>query len=145
MKYKLPNGQLIGEYQAFTYEDIQYPENWIALSTQEERDALGLIEVEEAVRADDRFYLNGDVNTPKDLDQLKSQWIGQIKQTAGSMLTQTDWMVIRKIERDIAIPLDVSTKRLAVLTEANRLEAAIQECADVPALIVVVTTQNWPE
>ena len=76
---------------------------------------------------------------------LKSQWVAQVKHTAGTLLAQTDWMVIRKAERDVAIPADVVTYRAAVITEANRLETAIQVCADVPALIAVVTAQGWPE
>ena len=74
---------------------------------------------------------------------LKSQWIAQVKTTAGTMLAATDWMVIRKAERDVAIPDGVVTKRAAILAEANRLETAIAACADVAALIEVVSAQNW--
>ena len=74
---------------------------------------------------------------------LKSQWIAQVKATAGSMLATTDWMVIRKAERDVPIDADVAAKRAAILAEANRLEAAISACADVDALITVVSAQNW--
>ena len=76
---------------------------------------------------------------------LKSQWIAQVKATAGSLLAATDWMVIRKAERDVAIPEATATYRAAVVTEANRLETAIAACADVPALISVVNSQSWPE
>jgi hypothetical protein len=75
---------------------------------------------------------------------LKSQWIAQVKDTAGSMLAQTDWMVIRKAERDVAIPETVAETRAAIVAEANRLETAIAGCADVEALISVVNSQNWP-
>ena len=74
---------------------------------------------------------------------LKSQWIAQVKATAGSMLATTDWMVIRKAERDVPIDADVAAKRAAILAEANRLEVAISACADVDALITVVSAQNW--
>jgi hypothetical protein len=74
---------------------------------------------------------------------LKSQWTAQVKQTAGSMLAQTDWMVVRKAERNVAIPADVVTKRAAIVAECDRLEAAIAGCADVPELIAVVGAQNW--
>ena len=74
---------------------------------------------------------------------LKSQWIAQVKTTAGTMLAATDWMVIRKAERDVPIDADVVTKRAAILAEANRLETAIAACADVSALIEVVSSQNW--
>jgi hypothetical protein len=76
---------------------------------------------------------------------LKSQWIAQVKQTAGSMLAQTDWMVIRKAERDVAIPESVATTRAAIISEADRLETAIAGCADVEALIAVVNSQAWPQ
>lgn len=75
---------------------------------------------------------------------LKSQWIAQVKQTAGALLSATDWMVIRKAERDVAIPADTVTYRAAVVAEANRLETAIAGAADVPALIAVVNAQGWP-
>jgi hypothetical protein len=76
---------------------------------------------------------------------LKSQWIAQVKQTAGKMLAQTDWMVIRKAERDVAIPESVAETRAAIIAEADRLETAIAKCQNVEALIAVVDAQNWPK
>jgi hypothetical protein len=75
---------------------------------------------------------------------LKSQWTATVKDTANKLLSQTDWMVIRKAERNIDIPADAVTYRAAVITECTRLVTAIQDCADVPALITVVTAQGWP-
>ena len=74
---------------------------------------------------------------------LKSQWVAQVKDTAGSMLAQTDWMVIRKAERGVAIDADVVAKRAAILAEADRLEVAINACTNVAALIGVVSSQDW--
>ena len=74
---------------------------------------------------------------------LKSQWTAQIKDTAGKLLAQTDWMVIRKAERDVAIPADVVAKRAAIVAECTRLEAAIASAADVDALKAVIDGQNW--
>ena len=74
---------------------------------------------------------------------LKSNWTAQVKDTANKLLAQTDWMVIRKAERDVAIPTATATYRAAVLTECTRLVVAIDACADVEALIAVVTNQNW--
>jgi len=76
---------------------------------------------------------------------LKSQWTAQVKQTAGSMLAQTDWMVVRKFERNIDIPTAVATKRAAIVAECARLEAAIAAAANVEALIAVVGSQSWGE
>ena len=75
---------------------------------------------------------------------LKSQWIAQVKDTAGKMLAQTDWMVIRKAERNVDIPATVVTKRAAIVAECDRLEAAIAACTTVEALIAVVGAQGWP-
>jgi len=75
---------------------------------------------------------------------LKSQWIAQVKDTANKLLAQSDWMVIRKVERSIDIPAEIVTYRAAVIAECTRLVTAIQSCADVPALVAVVTAQGWP-
>jgi hypothetical protein len=86
------------------------------------------------------------VNTDKRLvtKGLKSQWIAQVKDTAGKLLAQTDWMVIRKAERGVAIPTAIATKRAAIVDECDRLETAIAACANVEALIAVVMDQRWP-
>jgi hypothetical protein len=75
---------------------------------------------------------------------LKSQWTAQVKDTAGKMLAQTDWMVVRKAERNVAIPADVVTKRATIVAECDRLESAIAACTTVEALIAVVGAQGWP-
>jgi len=95
---------------------------------------LGEVDGEPAmVDSDERLVAKG----------LKSNWIAQVKATAGSMLSQTDWMVIRKAERDVTIPSDVVTSRAAIVAEADRLESAINLCENVEQLIAVVSAQNW--
>jgi hypothetical protein len=74
---------------------------------------------------------------------LKSQNIAQVKQTAGSLLQATDWMVIRKAERNVDIPADVVTYRAAVVAECDRLEAAIAAVSDIDGLIAVQA--DWPK
>lgn len=74
---------------------------------------------------------------------LKSQWTAQVKDTAGKMLAQTDWMVVRKAERNVDIPATVVAKRAAIVAECDRLETAIAACAVVEELIVVVGNQSW--
>jgi hypothetical protein len=76
---------------------------------------------------------------------LKSNWTAQVKDTANKLLAQTDWMVIRKAERDVAIPAATVTYRAAVITECSRLVTAIAGASDVPALIAVVGAQGWPD
>ncbi len=89
----------------------------------------------------------GMVNTSEKLINrgLKYTMNAQVKSQANSALANTDWMVIRKAERDVAIPDATVTYRAAVITECARLETAIADAADVEALITVMNAQNWPE
>ena len=76
------------------------------------------------------------VNTTKRLISkgLKSIHIAQVKQTANSILAQTDWMVIRKAERNVDIPADTVAYRASVVAKATELEAAISVVTTVEAL-----------
>lgn len=140
MRHQLPNGQLIGEYQAFTYNDIQYPENWIALSTQEERNALGLVVVPDPVPHDDRFYWAP--GNPKDLDQLKAQQVGQVKSIAGSLLAPTDWKITRAAEGVKAVDAETLAARAAIRAASDANEAAVLACATVDELAALQFV--WP-
>lgn len=64
----LLNGKPLAVDTPFTANDIQYPANWLRLSTAEEKSAIGITEVPDPVRADDRFYWNNDINNPKALE-----------------------------------------------------------------------------
>ena len=121
------------------------------------REQLGVVEVADPEQYDQRFYWG--VGNPKQLDDIqvtpdegtpytqkgmKSDWTAQVKDTAGKLLAQTDWVIVRKAERNIDVPAAVATKRAAIVAECDRLEAAIAACADVEALIAVVSNQSWP-
>ena len=60
-------------------------------------------------------------------------------------MAQTDWMIVRKVERDVAVPEQITAYRAAVVTETTRLETAILAATDVESLITTVSTQNWPQ
>jgi len=127
----------------FEINGTSYPANWLRLTSIEEKNAVGIVEVaDETTTYDDRFYWG--VDNPKDLTDLKKNWTAQVKDMANKLLSQTDWMVIRKAERDVAIPDATATYRASVITECTRLVDAIFGASDVPAFITVVTTQNWP-
>ena len=89
----------------------------------------------------------GYVNTSEKVvnQGLKTSMAEQVKRTANSLLANTDWMVIRKAERDVDIPSATATYRAAVLTECARLETAIANAAAVDALAAVMAAQNWPK
>jgi len=65
--YKVGNLTLrIG--RSFTVGDVMYPSNWLQKSTEAEKTAIGITWVDDPVRADDRFYWDGDINNPKALE-----------------------------------------------------------------------------
>jgi hypothetical protein len=149
----------------------QYSPDYLISLTSEQKQDLGIYDVAYGTRGDDRFYsvVENDptfdqsqkivkvtyTSTAKELEDgeenngitptgLKSQWISQIKQTANSLLSQTDWMLVRKIERDVAIPAATVAYRAAIITEANRLETAINAATNITAFITAVTSLTWP-
>lgn len=153
----LLDGKTIQQGVAFTDKNgNQYAANWLNLSSAEEKEAIGIIEIADPEVFDTRFYW--DAGLPKALEDkeeedkegnksitkgLKTQFIAQIKDTTNKLLASTDWYVIRKIERNIDIPTDIEAKRNAIITESNRLETAIKEVADVEELIAVLNTQKF--
>jgi hypothetical protein len=139
----LLNGSPLPLDTPFTINGTSYPANWLRLTSIEEKNAVGITEVPDPEPYDDRFWWGHD--NPKDLDGLKTNWTAQIKDTANKLLAATDWMYIRKVERNVDIPADTVTYRAAVLAECTRLVDAVTACADVPALIDVVMAQNWPQ
>ena len=139
-------------------EAIQYPANWLRLSTTEEKAAIGITEVADAEGYDDRFYwgvgiskqLEDEIITPEEGEPytqkgLKSQWIAQVKTIAGTLLAPTDWMVLRQLFKGVGMSAIHENYRDAVVAESNRLEAAITAAPDMEAFIAVVTQPTWPE
>jgi hypothetical protein len=174
----LLNGNRLPEGTSFyDANGTQYPPQWLNVSTDEQKAAIGITWVADPIRADDRFYWDGNINNPKALEDklevkqdgtplykqvydkatesmvdtteqvvtkgLKSNFIAQIKDTAGKLLNATDWYVIRKAERAIDIPAEVVLNRTQIVTESNRLEVDIQASTTVEELITVLNNQNW--
>jgi len=140
----LLNGNRLAEGTTFyDANGTQYPPQWLNTSTEEEKNAIGITWVADPAPFDNRFYWDTDL--PKDLDGLKTQFVAQIKDTAGKLLASTDWYVIRKAERSIDIPSEVAIKRTQIVAESNRLETDINASITVEALIEVLNAQNWGE
>ena len=138
----LLNGNPLPIDTPFEIDGTQYPSNWLRLTSIEEKNAVGITEVADPERYDDRFYWG--VDNPKDLTVLKANWTSQVKESANKLLAATDWMYIRKMERSVDVPAVTVTYRAAVIAECTRLVTAIKGCADVAAFIPVVSTQGWP-
>ena len=157
MAFKL-NGNPLAVDVAFSHNDIQYPANWLRLSTAEEKIALGITEVADAPTYDSRFYKgdgsakalddvnatdeNGDPVLDENGDQVvilgvKSVLKAQEKVTAKSLLAQYDWYVVRKVEKSTAIPTAITTYRDGVRTTCDTREKEIDACSDTAALVTL--------
>ena len=128
------NGKTLQYDRAFTHEGISYPANWLRLTTLEEKQAIGIVEVINQPQDywDQRFYWS--VDNPKDLDQLKSLWKQTQNEIAGSLLAPSDWRVIRARETGGQVNIDWFNYRKAVRTTCNTRQTEIDACVDVPAL-----------
>ena len=157
MAFKLDGNPLAVDV-AFSHNDINYPANWLRLSTAEEKTAIGITEVADAPTYDSRFYNgdgsakalddinatdeNGDLLKDENGDQVvilgvKSVLKAQEKVTAGTLLAKYDWYVVRKAEKSTAIPSAITTYRDGVRTACNTRETEIDACADTAALVTL--------
>ena len=67
MAFKL-NSNTLPIDRGFTHNDINYPRNWLRLATEEDKQRLGITWEADPVRADDRYYWNGELDNPKALE-----------------------------------------------------------------------------
>ena len=149
------NGSPISIDNEITINGVRYPH----LRDPALREQLGIVEVADEPWYDQRFYWG--VDNPKQLDDktevpegatepvttkgLKSEWIAQVKATAGSLLAQSDWKVTRAAEGIKPVDADTLARRAAIRAYSDSLEAQIKACTTVEALIDVVTNQSWGE
>ena len=148
------SGQTIKYDRAWTHPDtgVQYPANWLRLTSAAEKQAVGLVEVTTSPDQvyDQRFYWNS--STPKQLDDvtdddgntttgLKTLWKSKQNEIAASLLAPSDWRVVKELEVNSsfsaaksAYPTAWQTYRAGVRTACNTRQTEIDACADVPAL-----------
>lgn len=146
------SGEITGTIEpgrSLVIDSIDYGPDWRNLV---DLSSLGILEVVESQEPDQRFYwtnssiqlFNGIPHrvytaTAKDLDSLKQQYIAANKQNCNQQLQETDWMLIRKLERNIAVPPVMEQLRAQIVTNCNQLEASILAVTTVEELIDLVS------
>ena len=138
-------------------DGIQRPANWLRLSTERDRELLGITWVADTSSSyDQRFYWNS--STPKQLNDepevdengdetgrtqtgLKTLWKSKQNEIAASLLAPSDWRVVKELEVNssfanarTAYPSAWMTYRAAVRTACNTRQTEIDNCSDVAAL-----------
>ena len=153
MFYCTTTQQYIQEGTAFEVNGVQYPANWLNLSTPEEKASLGLEEVVATNQPQNQTYywvseqLNGPeltyVNTPKDLTSVKSTAISQVNSTAYSILFPTDWMVVKAVETSTTVAPSWNSWRQSIRTTATATVSSIEGATDVDAVATIMGSIVW--
>ncbi len=155
MWYSKNDGQYIQDGSQFTIRGVEYPANWINLSTPEEKAAIGLEEVIATNSpANDQYYWVSYtldkatltyVNTPKDLTDVKGNAISQVNASAYSILFQTDWMSIKAIETSVPMPANWRSWRESIRTTAASTVSLIEAAAGVSDVETIMGNIAWPK
>jgi len=158
------NGKTIKEGKAWTDDNgIQHPANWHVWSKQE-KEAIGLVEVIPQTPPDSRLYWwnqNADgtiTSTPKELEDVsvtdpdtgspvldekgnqlvqfgvKTQLINEVKSQQGSLLSSTDWAIVRQTDTGISVPANIKSWRDSIRITAGIMENEIAACTSVGAV-----------
>jgi hypothetical protein len=139
------DGKVIPVDAPFELNGIQFPANWLRLSTEEEKLTVGISWKPDPEPVDQRFYWDSGI--PKDIKDLKTQWIAQQKQTASTLLAPTDWYVTRQIETSLEVPTPISEYRSEVRWICSEREKQIASCKKTSDLANLVTGNElteWP-
>lgn len=145
------DGKTLQYGKAFVHDGMQYPSNWLALTSLEEKQAIGIIEVADPVVGvyDQKFYWSA--NVPKPLEDapavdrdgnelgytekgLKTQWKEKQDDIAQSLLAPSDWRVTKASELGTTVASKWLTYRGAVRTACNARQSEITAVTTVEAL-----------
>jgi len=186
--FKCCHGQTIRPGKAWTDQTgVTHPASWHTYSAERKAE-LGITEIVQQPHPDSRLYnwgYNDDgtvTSTAKALDDVdevdengdavmedgvqvvtpgvKSNLIAEVRSQQGSLLSQTDWALVRFVDTAVAVPANIQTWRDAIRAKATEMETAIAGAADtdaVAALFVTYTVEDdgsttktgilydWPE
>lgn len=141
---------------AFTWDGIQYANNWCNLSTPEEKAAIGMVDVVYGQYPNDQYYwvsqdapvyADGVVTinytaTPKDFTQCQTQAVDATNAAAYSILLPTDWMVVKAVETGGTVAPAWNTWRQTIRTQAGDYVAVISACTTV-AQLAALPSVEW--
>ena len=168
------NGRHIKEGKAWTDDNgIQHPANW-HVWTEQEKEAAGLTWLTLDTPPDSRLYnwnQNSDgtiTSTAKAIEDVnevdstgnpildedgnqlitkgvKSNLIQQVKTQQASLLSQSDWAVVRYIDTTVAVPSNIQTWRNAIRSKATEMETAISNATNTDAIAELFMTYTLEE
>jgi hypothetical protein len=153
MFYRQQSNQYINQGVPFVIDGVQYPQNWLNLSTPEEKAALGLEEVLTVGESkDSRYYWTGETlegavrtltATAKDLDQVKKEATAQVKHSAFTILQPTDYIEVRNL-RDSEYKPNWIVWRDSIRQTSSTTCNAIIAADNVDTVESIIKSIDWP-
>ena len=133
--------------RALTVDGVQHPANIFRAWSKAELLGIGIAPAR-VEGPDSRYYNTGAesytftdgewvisyTTTEKNVDDLKADLIQKIKANVGTLLSSSDWMVIRAADGGTAMPEAWTTYRSEVRAHGNSLENGVEAFASVQAV-----------
>ena len=133
--------------RALTVNGIQHPSNIFRAWSSQELADIGIYPARvdapdsrywntgaESYTLTDGEYVISYASTEKDVASLKTDVIDKINAHVGSLLSSSDWRVIREADGGTAVSDDWKTYRNEVRAHGNSLESGVEAFASVAAV-----------
>jgi len=153
--------RLIPDNSQFSHNGVDYPHNWIIISSPAQRAALGIVSVVYGPEANQQFYWVSQNDpiydpaqnaviitftaTPKDLSQCKQTAVTNINSTAYNILQPSDYRVVRSVEEGTTESPQWKAWRQTIRDQAKAGKAAVDACVDIAELAGLVPIQWAPD
>jgi hypothetical protein len=143
------NGRPLQLDVPFETGNTLYPANWLRLASPEQREAIGITEVPDIINPyyDQRFYWGYTASgtlIPKDHGVLISDWVSTTKVTANTLLSPSDWSVVRMVDNGTPIPSGVRTWRQDIRNACNEKILNINTTTSTDELASYITSPSYP-
>ena len=107
------NGKVLTIGEPFNHKGLQYPGDWLAQSTQEQRDAIGIATREapkvRQIKFDRRFWFG--IDQPRELGEVKVAFLKKHSTIVSRILASTDWYYVRRLDTGAPVPDHVVSYR----------------------------------
>jgi hypothetical protein len=141
------DGKPLSPDVAFTTGGIQYPANFLRLSTWKNARPSASPSSARPPCVGSALLLGLLGRWPaiwKDHTQLVEQWVAQTRTTAGTLLVPTDWVVIREADNGKAADPALKQLREDIRLATGQKNAAIEATADTAELAAYITGTEYP-
>jgi len=145
--FLLPDGRSIALDVAFNIGDTYFPANWLRLSSPQDRVDVGITEVPDPPSYDQRFYWGYTASgtlIPKDHTGLVETWTSQTRQTANTLLSPSDWVIIREYDNGTVPSSGVKEWRQSIRLSCESKVVQIKETTTTDELASYITGSGYP-